>query len=120
VPPSLYEHEKSALVGGAGGEYGAAHGLWLPHFHLIAHTALVPTLNRLADRYHPKSDRTYHPVLARRVKGPAGQVSCCAKAYWPQVARYLGDAGKERRAARRRGPHGGRDVHRVARETVEA
>jgi hypothetical protein len=81
VPPSLYEHEKSALVGGAGGEYGAAHGLWLPHFHLIAHAALVPTLNRLADRFHPKSDRTYHPVLAQRVRGPAEQASYCAKAY---------------------------------------
>ena len=91
-----------AVVGGVDGEHDAAHGLWQPHFHLVAPAALAPMLDGLGDRYYPKSDHVYRPALVQPADDPARQTSYCAKAYWPQVLRYLDDAGKERRAPPRR------------------
>jgi hypothetical protein len=90
------------VVGGVDGEHDAAHGLWQPHFHLVAPAALAPALDGVGDRYYPKSDRVYRPALVQPVNDRARQISYCAKAYWPQVPRYLDDAGKEHRAPPRR------------------
>ncbi len=90
------------VVGGVDGDHDAAHGLWQPHFHLIAPAALAPVLHGLGDRYYPKSDRIYRAALVQPVNDPARQVSYCAKAYWPQVPRYRDQAGKQRRARPRR------------------
>ena len=60
-----------------------------------------PTFDELRDRFYPKSDRVYRPVLTQPVNDPARQVSYCVKSYWPQKVRYLDDAGKERTSPRR-------------------
>ena len=75
--------------------------MWQPHFHFVAPAALKPTLDELRDRFYPKSDRVYSPVLTQPLNDPARQVSYCVKSYWPQKARYLDGAGKERTSPRR-------------------
>ena len=89
------------IVGGIDGDYDEIHQVWQPHFHFVAPAALKPTLDELRDRFYPKSDRVYRPVLTQPVNDPARQVSYCVKSFWPQKARYLDGAGKERTSPRR-------------------